>query len=299
MPNYTVQFRAMGCHIQAWLNVSDAGHAAILQSVPRWFEHWETIFSRFRPQSELSCLNQSAGAWVAVSPSLLQVIQFARRAAELTNGLFNPLVLNALESAGYDRPFDVMPEQSALPASSGKPVPSPNLIEIQTKSRHVRLPPGARLDLGGIAKGWAAEQAAIALGMTGAAMVDAGGDMVARGSPDDSGGWIVQVPVPEAAYLYRISLKNCAIATSGTDYRRWERAGTMQHHIIDPRTGAPAQTEIVQASVIAPDMLHAEVWAKAALISGNQPPYSSLLVHKSGNIQKNGIFEEGIYHVQA
>jgi FAD:protein FMN transferase len=295
MPNYTIQFRAMGCRVQAWLHVSDRAEAAILHDVPRWFAQWEATLSRFRPESELSRLNACAGSWVQVSPLLLWVVQAARTASERTDGLVNPLILNALESAGYDRPFEMLTENNcAVPI---QPIPDASQIGIDSEKGRIRLPPGARLDLGGIAKGWAAEQAVIALSKAGAAMVDAGGDIAARGAPDDSGGWRVQIPVPGRSAPYRVLLSDSAIATSGTGYRRWQQAGIWQHHIIDPRTGQPAQSGIVQASVIAPEMLHAESWAKAVVIGGIAPPYPSLLVHETGAIQSN--FEEGTYHVQA
>src|SRR5438128_7403834 len=108
MPNFTVSFRAMGSQIQVWLNVADERDAAILQQVPACFEAWEATLSRFRPESELSQLNAHAGQWVTVSPVLFDAIHAAIEAAEMTGGLVTPLILLALEAAGYDHNFDPM-----------------------------------------------------------------------------------------------------------------------------------------------------------------------------------------------
>src|SRR5437762_12126605 len=108
MSNYSVQFKAMGSHIQAWLTADSVDEAQILTQLPTWFEEWEAALSRFRPTSELSRLNAQAGEWVIVSPVLFQNIADARDAAEMTDGVFNPLILNALEAAGYDRSFEEM-----------------------------------------------------------------------------------------------------------------------------------------------------------------------------------------------
>jgi thiamine biosynthesis lipoprotein len=263
--------------------------------VPGWFEQWEATLSRFRPESELSALNRTSGQWVYVSPTLFAVIAESRRAAKLTDGLVNPLILPALEAAGYLANFD--PERFR-PGPIGQAIPAPDWRDLwlDPDVSCVFLPGGARLDLGGIGKGWAAQQAAERLAVVGPCLVDAGGDLAARGSPDSSGGWLIEVPgFPDDdrdGQPFLIRLENSAIATSGTDYRRWIRGGHMLHHLIDPRTGRPADSRVVQSSVVAPDAVLAEAWAKAALIGGQFAPLPTALVYDNGRAAFNQSFEQ-------
>jgi thiamine biosynthesis lipoprotein ApbE len=101
MQNFSVEFKAMGSHMQAWLSAPSSHEAHILTEVPRWFETWEAALSRFRPTSELSILNAHAGEWMSVSSILFEIIEDAKDAASRSDGIFNPLILNALEAAGY------------------------------------------------------------------------------------------------------------------------------------------------------------------------------------------------------
>lgn len=129
-----------------------------------------------------------------------------------------------------------------------------------------------RLDLGGIAKGWAADIAAQRLAKAGPALIDAGGDIAVSGPMADGSPWPIAIANPFAPEdsLGLLLLVRGAVATSGRDYRRWTRGGVEQHHIIDPRTGQPAQTDVLSATIVAPDGPAAEMAAKVALILGSQ-----------------------------
>lgn len=146
--------------------------------------------------------------------------------------------------------------------------------EIQTEPvrRRVRLPAGVHIDLGGIAKGWAAEQAAGRLSECGPSLVDAGGDIVVSGPMADGSGWPVDVADPLAPdrVVARLVVDFGTIATSGRDYRRWQRGGVWQHHILDPRTARPATTDVVAVTIVAPLAWQAEAAAKTALILGSR-----------------------------
>jgi FAD:protein FMN transferase len=278
----------MGSHLQAWLTANSADEAQILSQLPIWFEEWEAVLSRFRPTSELSRLNAHAGEWVTVSPALFQNIADARDAAEMTRGVFNPLILNALEAAGYDRSFEPGMTAAHHDLVVSQPVASAQAIELDEANQAVYLPAGARIDLGGIAKGWAAQQTADRLAEIGPCLVDAGGDLVAYGSPDDSGGWGAHVQTPDGAQtLYTLLLADQAMATSGTDYRRWERGGQTMHHLVDPYTGRPAESPIVQATVIAPDATLAVVWAKVGLMTRTFPDFPAVFVYHDGTVLSN------------
>lgn len=150
--------------------------------------------------------------------------------------------------------------------------PSWEQVVLNPGARTVLLPPGVRLDFGGIGKAWAAERAAAALSSAGPCLVDAGGDIVARGTPAGWPGWQVGITDPHEPdrTLTTLALVDRAVATSGTDVRRWRRGGQMCHHIIDPRTGMPAETDLWSVSVVAESAADANVHAVAAVILGSE-----------------------------
>jgi len=242
---------------------------AQLDQVPDWFETWEQHLSRFRPDSELSQVNLGSGEQL-ISTVLARVIRAGLLAERQSNGLVSPLMLNALEAAGYDRNFADLPVEISAPVDP--PIWNTNWnLQLDFDNHTLILPPGARLDLGGIAKGWAADRAAQRLGKLAPALVDAGGDIAASAPQADSSPWPVGVadPLDPEAQLDLVMLWRGGVATSGRDYRRWRKDGRWQHHIIDPRTGLPAQTDVLSVTVVAPSARMAETAAKTALILGS------------------------------
>lgn len=301
-----VEFRAMGSRMAAFLDREDEPAAQALRQVPAWFEAWEQALSRFRAGSELSRLNASGGRAFAAGPVLLDVLRAALSAAEWTGGLVVPTLLGELERAGYDRSFELIrsggPGRSEPEAASRLSVPW-HAVRLESGGL-IRLPPGCRLDLGGVAKGWAAQQAVLRLRELGPALVDAGGDIAAStegASPSGdlglSGGcWPVAIddPLLEGEHLGILALGNQGAATSGIDYRRWSFLGRQMHHLIDPRTGRPAETDLLSVTVVAPDVLLAEAAAKTVLILGGQaglewladrPELAALLVFMDGRLR--------------
>ncbi len=289
MATYSIEFKAMGSHMQVWLSVHSASAAQILMHVPGWFEEWEAALSRFRPTSELSLLNAQAGQWVNVSPILYDVITEARDVAEITNGVFNPMILNALEAVGYDKNFEPQMQLSPLPClPEPMVVPGWESLRLDDERRAVYVPYRSRIDLGGIGKGWAAQQAADRLSDYGACLVNAGGDLAAHGSPDESEGWAVVIPnMDESETLFKPTLVEQAAATSGTDYRHWEHDGKSLHHLIDPRTGYPSESAVVRSTVIAPDAIEAVIWAKVSLMTETFPEYPTVFFYQDGTVRTN------------
>jgi thiamine biosynthesis lipoprotein len=299
-----VLFKAMGCHMSAAL---DAGSDAKgrLDEVPGWFARWEQHLSRFLPDSELSILNGCGGYPVQVSPILWSALKAAVEAARTTDGLVTPMVLPALKWAGYDRSFDLMgtdgtdrPGGRVLSTRSEPPaigVYSWQELDMDARTRMVRLPSGVGLDLGGTAKGWAADKAASMLGHYAPALVDAGGDIAISGPMQNGQGWPIGVadPFEPNRQIELLIVHTGGVATSGRDYRRWKKGDSWKHHIIDPRSAQPAETNILSATVIGPSALMAEAGAKAALILGSteglawldaQPELEGLLVLDDGQI---------------
>ncbi len=268
MNTYHISFRAMGCQITIQLQ-TEADATPILDTIPDQVEQLEAQLSRFRLASDLMHLNARAGEWVAVSEALFETIHIAKHTARLTDGLYNPLVLPAMIASGYDRSFEQLTAPTPRPSS---PVPDWHDIDLRVSSHQVRLPKGSAIDLGGIAKGWTANFIADQLGQYGACLVNFGGDMVARGAPLEWSGWQVGIHDPHTdSIIAMLALSDTAIATSGVDYRRWKIAtGDTYHHIINPKTGKPAKTDVISATVIHPNACYAEAYAKAVIILGAQ-----------------------------
>jgi thiamine biosynthesis lipoprotein len=268
-----IEFQAMGSRMLALLDSNAAQADETLARLPAWFEEWEQVLSRFRPGNELDRLNRSGGRPMAVSQTLWEVFQAATTAEKFTGGLVAPTVLDALVSAGYDRSFESMPaiqmgSSFATPAYAG---PS-GVIVWDAPTRSLVLPDSVHLDLGGIAKGWAADQALRRLSHLGPALVAAGGDIAISGLKNDGQAWPIGVddPFTIGAHFETLKLARCGVATSGRDYHRWLKDGIWYHHIIDPRTGLPADTDVISATVVAPTVMEAEAAAKAVLILGSQ-----------------------------
>ena len=266
------EFRAMGCQMLAALDVEPPAGAGLAQ-VPGWFAEWERRLSRFRDDSELAWLNRHHGGPVQVSDILWDVVKTALQAAQRSHGLVTPTMLAELELAGYNRSFDMIDAQaSAESLALATPSGDWNAVVLRSGSRSICLPPGVRLDLGGVAKGWAADRAARQLGMHGPALIDAGGDIAVSGPMADGSPWPIGVDDPTEldGQIELLLLDSGGVATSGRDYRRWRQGGSWQHHIIDPRTGRPAITDVLSATVVASSAREAEMAAKVALIRGSR-----------------------------
>lgn len=261
-------FRAMGCTVEAQL-WTDADGSALLSALPSQFERLEAQLSRFRTGSDLMRLNARAGQWTTVSDDLFENVVAAKQAARLTNGLYNPLVLPALIASGYDRSFECI--DVAQPDRVGM-VGNWQQIHLRRETREVLLPAGSALDLGGIAKGWTAQHLADQLAVEGACLISIGGDMAVRGAPNNAEGWRITIAEPDSDQaLCQLFLRDSAIVTSGIDYRRWQtRDGQPRHHIIDPRTGQSAQTDVRAVSIVHPHAPTAEAYAKAVLLLGGE-----------------------------
>ena len=238
----------------------------------------EARFSRFLEDSELTRLNHSAGTWFQLSPDMLAVLQLARRYHQLTSGLFDPSILPDLLRAGYDRSMDQIRTQKVLSAA-GAETPSPRApfseMQIDTQKRRALLPQGMALDLGGIAKGWIAEQAGLALAeYAEACVVNAGGDIFFSGAPYGSARWPVELEDPRepGRTLKSLSVPPGGVATSTTTRRSWKQetrnGRVFRHHLIDPRSGEPSTGDWLSVTVISPHTYLCEVLAKALLIAG-------------------------------
>ena len=276
----TTAFRSMGTDV----SVVGPEHRAFddaVDAVQRRFEAEDRRFSRFRGDSELTRVNRAGGGWSEVSEAFQEVLTAALDAAERTEGVFDPTVHDALIAAGYDRDFDEL--LAGARGALHPATPCGRWTEIRTRPGAVCLPAGVHLDLGGIAKGWCADRAAdeaIAAGLPWV-LVNAGGDLRVQGAAPSLA---VAIEDPETSgELLRTTMSGGALATSSVTKRAW---GTDAHHVIDPATGTPARTELLQASVWAPTCAEAEVAATHALLLGPDAArrYPAVLVTRSAEI---------------
>jgi thiamine biosynthesis lipoprotein len=242
------RFLAMGCEV-----VVGGGILTEHLAIERLFSERELVFSRFIPKSELNRVNASAGRPVLVSPLFAETLRIALHASEETEGMLQPTVGAALESAGYTRDSSFLapdPEPATLPRPSGS---------VLALGRAVGVPTGTKLDLNGVVKSLAVDDA-LAL-LSGEGFVSAGGDIAARGA--------LTVALPAGG---SVSLRRGALATSGSTKRWWLRAGRLQHHLIDPRTGLPAASPWSQVTACGATCLAADIAAKVGFLLGERGP---------------------------
>lgn len=263
-------FRAMGCQMLALVEQNSEHAPGILDQVPEWFEAWEQSLSRFRYDSELSRLNRTQDQPVPVSQTLWEVFQAALVADRVTGGLVTPTVLDAVVLSGYDRPFDQL-QSNRGNLDVWTEIQPLSLVVYDEENRSICLPPGIHLDFGGIAKGWAAYQAVERLQSSGPALMNAGGDIAISGLRLDGESWLVGIsnPLVPDQDLAMLHLQGGGIATSGKDRRRWRQGDLLNHHIIDPRSGGSAFTDILTVTVVAPTAMEAEAAAKSVFLLGS------------------------------
>ncbi|HEY1330761.1 MAG TPA: FAD:protein FMN transferase [Actinomycetota bacterium] len=283
-------FRSMGTDVTLLGAVDPGSHAAdgtfagAARKVERVFARMDGRFTRFTHASELSGVNARAGTPTRVSRAFAEVLRLSLEAAARTEGLFDPTILPALLAVGYDRDFDEVIAGGRL--ALNPPVPCGRWREVELEGDVLHMPEEVSLDFGGIAKGWTADRAARkAARSLQWALVAAGGDLRMAGEVLPPGGVEIGVEDPRdpSAEILRLRLEHGALATSSVTVRAW---GPGRHHLIDPRTGAPADTGVVQATAWGPTCAEAEVRSKWALLGGeavlNEVP--AALVYDDGHV---------------
>ena len=228
----------------------------------------EQTWSRFLPDSELNRLQAWRG-WLECSDDLVAALQWSLRMHHETGGLFDPSIRISLERLGYDRTFMEV-EPSGTPADTV--VPAPGMAGVEVSGNRARIADGVSIDLGGIGKGLAADIVADELIAAGAnsAYVSLGGDIHASGEPVDENGWNVPLLHPMSGEpVDHHRLYAGALVMSTTMLRRWRRGSDEHHHIIDPRTGASATTDLVAVAVADQSAARGEALAKSAIVAGS------------------------------
>jgi thiamine biosynthesis lipoprotein ApbE len=291
------KWQALGTNVE--LLVSDGHALSQAQTIlEQQLDELDRACSRFRADSELMRVNAGAGRTIRVDSLLIEAVEVALRAAELTDGDVDPTVGTALVFAGYDRDMQLL--DCISPATGNaharacrSPAMAPRVratllcgwraVELDRERCTLRIPRGVKLDLGATAKAWAADRAALAIHETVgcAVLVSLGGDISTAGTEGPVGqkaraGWQIHVTDdhrsgPDAPGQ-TISIAGGGLATSSTTVRRWRHRGQMMHHIIDPASGTPAEEVWRTVSVAASDCADANIAATAAIIRGARAP---------------------------
>ncbi len=291
-------FNALGTTVR--LQLHGAGAQDAERRARRWLDAFDACASRFRADSELCRLNADPRPVVPASPLLRATVGAGLWGAARTEGLIDPVVVDALETQGYAgtwdrrRALDLRDALAAAPARrAAAPAPAARWasVIIDGDAGTIARPPGLRLDTGGTGKGLAADALLQVIGSR-RAVVDLGGDIALQPEAGGDVPFEVQVAHPlTGAISHILELTGGAVATSGIDARVWPGPDGPSHHLLDPSTGRPAWTGLISVTALAPSVLEAEVLAKAALLSGPDGAPAWLAEHGGVLVADDGTTE--------
>lgn len=254
----------------------------------------DALLNFFSEKSELSMINRNAGlSGVRVSPETMEVVEKAIEVSEKTEGAFDVTI--GPEISQWDFPLRIKPEDESIKRQLR--LVNYKLIQLDKVRSTVRLKEkGMFMDLGGIAKGYAADKAVGVLKKNGIAsgLVSVAGDIKAFGYKPDGKSWTVGIRSPRSTeksdeIMATVELNDTAISTSG-DYQRYFILDEKRfHHILDPRTGYPAQG-CQSVSVIAGDGVYADAFSTGIFVLGpergiallERMGFEGLIVDKDG-----------------
>jgi thiamine biosynthesis lipoprotein len=256
----------------------------------------DDVCSRFREDSDLSRVNAHPGRWVEVDPLLLIAVAVAVDAARATDGIVHPLLGRQLVQLGYDRDFDALVDLGDIGTEAEPPAPRAWERIGLDPSGAIRIPEETSLDLGATGKAWAADLIAAAYEqeLCSPAIVSVGGDVRIAGTGADP--WPIAVSErPGDRPSTVVALDRGGLATSSTQVRRWARAGARRHHLLDPRTGAPAREVWRTVTATGPTCTAANTASTAAVVLGHEAPawleshgVAARLVGAAGEIRTTG-----------
>jgi FAD:protein FMN transferase len=261
---------------------------------------WHERFSRFLPDSELSRLNSDPRDEVPISAPMACLADAVRTAANISGGLVDATLVSEIEHAGYrgelPAPLPLAQALALAPArkaAAGAPGARWRALEVNIDGGTLTRPPGLKLDSGGLAKGLFADVLGNTLANHAGFVVNCAGDLLIGGTSGLRRPVHVQSPFDERI-LHTFDLSAGGVATSGIGRRSWlQPTGTPAHHLLDPASGLPAFTGVVQATALAPSALLAEIRAKAAVLSG---PHRAWRWLTDGGVL---VFDDGSHQVVA
>lgn len=303
------EFRCMGCQIRVVVgrplrrDLAPSEDAA--RDAEEWLHDFDARLSRFRADSELTELNDDPRPEVPVSRLLCTAVQAGLSAAEATEGLLDPTLIDALETLGYGasragvEPASIDQALAAAPPrepASPRPDARWRRFRVDPQRCIVTRPPGLRFDTGGSGKGLAADGLAYRLSGYERFAIDCAGDLRIGGPGAEAEPYQITIEHPltrAAAHVLEVGAGG--IATSGIGARLWRNAdGSFHHHLIDPASGRPAWTGLIAATALAPTAIEAETFSKVAILSGPEgaretlAQHGGLIIHDDGTVEAIG-----------
>lgn len=302
MPRAQAEWSSLGTYVQ--LTVADETLLPPAETIARsLLDRIDAACSRFRPDSDLARVNAAGGTSVHVSPLLTMAIEVAIQVAGHTDGIVHPLLGDTLVRLGYDTTYASL-DASQVTAITTRPVDRDAWRAIRITDHTVQIPAGHSLDLGATGKAWAADVIAqtIAAELGVALIISIGGDIAVAAPEGQAASWPVEVTEhpdrPGPTQL--VALSEGGLATSSTQVRRWSVAGITAHHLIDPRTGAPATEVWRTVTASGPSAVAANAATTAAIVLGDEAPawlqgreVAARLVAADGTIITTGAWPTG------
>ena len=262
-------------------------------------DEFERRFSRFQPESELSLFNQKSGSWTPISSQFFDLLHTAQAYSQATDGLYTPFILPALQKAGYKGSWPLTSQLK--PASDLSERVLSQIDQLELADLSARIPKNSAIEFGGIGKGYLLDQLAASLtSQVRGYWLSLGGDILCKGHDQAGQNWSIGIAhATNGSIIGTVTNPTgepLAIATSGITKRKGMYAGEEWHHLIDPRTGKPAQTNLLTATVCTATATSADVYAKCLVILSSKQASSYInrkTILSSVLQSENGIITQG------
>jgi thiamine biosynthesis lipoprotein len=244
----------------------------ILEECKRICEEKEALLSRTREGSDIWRLNHANGEALALSEETLYLLRAAKEYAKQSDGMFDITIAPLQELWDIPNRIDGIPSQEEI----DEVLLHVNIDFLEVEDGYARLTdPEAAVDLGGIAKGYIADYLKTYLveqGVT-SAMINLGGNVLAIGGKPSTGSFTVGVQRPFTARgesIESLQISDLSVVSSGVYERYLEWEGIQYHHILNPKTGYPVQTDLYQATILSQSSMEGDAWSTIAVLLGSE-----------------------------
>ncbi len=289
----TLSFESM----DTFMKVSLYGDKKTAEAVQNEILRLEALFNANDPNSKVSELNQSG---FVEDEDVFKVLEGALKVSQSTDGALDPSVYPLVEEWGFiSRDFHI-PDKSTI----DELLQHVDYTQIALNFNRTYIPEKMKLDLGAVAKGYAADRAKeiLAQNEVKSAILNLGGTVAAVGTKPDGSDWKVGISDPESTggYFATVTLRDKIVATSGSYERYFEQDGKRYCHILDPKTGMSADSGVVSVSIISDNGLYCDALSTALFVMGaekaqaywkNQqdlPPFDYILLDEAGKVYVTG-----------